>query len=89
MVIYVHAPLGSVLDTATINGNEVSAVASGVDTGRQVWRFDTELDPQKSRALLVNFEEPAIGNEPQPSVWTQSMPIPVVTNVENSERCVR
>jgi len=89
MVIYVHAPLGSVLDTATIDGNEVSAVASGVDTGRQVWRFDTELDPQKSRALLVNFEEPAIGNEPQPSVWTQSMPIPVVTNVENSERCVR
>ena len=89
MVIYVHTPLGSVLDTATINGNVVSAVASGVDTGRQVWRFDTELDPQKSRALLVNFEEPAIGNEPQPSVWTQSMPNPVKTHVETSQRCVR
>ena len=89
MLVYVHVPLGSEFESATINEKKVIPIAEGFDTGRQVWRFDIELDPQSDATLFVSFQEVAEGNEPTPSLWTQSMPIDTSAVVEKGQRCVR
>lgn len=89
MLVYVHVPLGSTLNEALLNNRSTQLVSSGEDSGRQVWRFDVENEAQTESTLFVSFNEPAIGNEPTPSIWTQSMPIKVTSEVTIGPRCVR
>jgi len=81
MLVYVHAPLGSIFESAQIQNNAVSPVSEGIDSGRQVWRFDVELPASAIQSLRVKFAEPAIGGEPRPTLWTQSMPNEIKSSV--------
>ncbi|MCX6404132.1 MAG: DUF4012 domain-containing protein [Actinobacteria bacterium] len=74
MLIYVHAPLGSVFESAIVAGKLVAPTSEGTDLDREVWRFDIELPAQATQNLVLKFAEPALGNEPRPTLWTQSMP---------------
>ena len=74
MLVYVHAPLGSVFESAKVAGKLVAPTSEGTDLDREVWRFDIELPAQATQNLVLKFAEPALGNEPRPTLWTQSMP---------------
>ena len=74
MLVYVHVPLGSVFESAKINGKSVLPVAEGSDLAREVWRFDVQLPVGKTSAVQLHFAEPTLGDEPRPTLWTQSMP---------------
>jgi hypothetical protein len=74
MLVFVHTPLGSVFESATVAGKSESPFTQGTDLYRQVWRFDIELPAQSTQNVEVKFAEPALGNEPRPTLWTQSMP---------------
>ena len=89
MIVYVHATLGSEFTSALLGNQQVSPVAQGIDSGRQVWRFDLDLNPQNHVALTVNFAEPADGTQASPKLWTQSMPRAVISRVITGESCKR
>ncbi len=74
MLVYVHAPLGSVFESAKVAGKLLAPTSEGTDLDREVWRFDIELPAQATQNLVLKFAEPALGNEPRPTLWTQSMP---------------
>lgn len=74
MLVFIHVPLGSVFESAKIGGKSVLPVSQGTDLYRDVWRFDIELPAQSTRRVDLKFAEPALGNDPRPSLWTQSMP---------------
>ena len=81
MLVYIHAPLGSVFESAKLAGKSVLPVSQGTDLYREVWRFDLELPAQSTRSVELKFAEPALGNEPRPTLWTQSMPNEVKAKV--------
>lgn len=81
MLVYIHVPLGSVFESAKVANEEVLPVAEGSDLDREVWRFDIELPAQTTRSIQLKFAEPAVGNEPRPTLWTQSMPKAVSSKV--------
>ena len=81
MLVYAHVPLGSVFESATLDGKNVSITAEGIDMDRQVFRLDVELPASSTRNLIIKYAEPAIGDEPPPSLWTQPMPRPVSKQV--------
>lgn len=81
MLVYIHVPLGSVFESAKVANEEVFPVAEGSDLDREVWRFDIELPAQTTRSIQLKFAEPAVGNEPRPTLWTQSMPKAVSSKV--------
>jgi len=87
MLVYVHVPLGSVFESAEIDGQSVLPIAEGSDLAREVWRFDAELPAGKTTGVKVRFAEPAIGDEPKPTLWTQSMPKTVQAKVEVGLGC--
>lgn len=87
MLVYIHVPLGSVFESATIAGQSVLPVAEGSDLDREVWRFDIELPAQATRRVELKFAEPAIGDEPRPTLWTQSMPSAVKAKVITGLGC--
>lgn len=89
MIVYVHTPLGSTFEEATLNGKTLPLMSAGVDNGRQVWRFDVDINAASTGTLFVTLNEPAIGNELIPTLWTQSMPIPVKKEIVAGPRCVR
>jgi hypothetical protein len=74
MLVYIHVPLGSVFESATVANKEVLPVSEGTDLDREVWRFDIELPAQSTHSVELKFAEPALGGEPRPTLWTQSMP---------------
>ena len=87
MLVYIHVPLGSVFESAKINGKSELPISEGSDLARQVWRFDAELPAGKTTAVQLQFAEPALGNEPKPTLWTQSMPKPVQAKVDVGLGC--
>jgi len=87
MLVYIHVPLGSVFESATVAGQSVLPVAEGSDLDREVWRFDIELPAQSTRSVELKFAEPAIGDEPRPTLWTQSMPSAVKAKVITGLGC--
>lgn len=74
MVVFVHVPFGSVFESATLDNHSVLPVGQGIDLGREVWRFDVELPAHSTKRIQLKFAEPALGDEPRPTLWTQSMP---------------
>jgi hypothetical protein len=72
-IIYVHAPLGSELQSATIDGEELLRVVEGQENGRWVWRFDFEIAAKTSRVIVVQITEPAIETTPFANLWLQPM----------------
>jgi hypothetical protein len=72
-IIYVHAPLGSELQSATIDGEELLRVSEGQENGRWVWRFDFEIAAKTSRVIVVQITEPAIETTPFANLWLQPM----------------
>ena len=81
MVIFLHVPLGSVFESARLGKHNVLPVGEGNDLGREVWRFDVELPAQSTQRVQLKFAEPALGDEPRPTLWTQSMPNAVKAKV--------
>jgi len=75
---FVFGPVGSVLQSATLDGNAVP-VQSGTELGHPVWRFDITLLRGQTRALVVSFAEPAGSNDEKPVVMAQPMAIDEVT----------
>jgi len=89
MMVFVHTPLGTSFSEAVLNGKPTALIASGTDNGRQVWRFDVDVNAKSESTLFVTLNEPALGSEAAPSLWTQSMPIPIKEEVITGPRCVR
>ena len=87
LLVYVHVPGGSVFESATLANHSVLPVGEGIDLGREVWRFDVELPAQSTQKIELNFAEPAIGDEPRPTLWTQSMPNTVKAKVITGLGC--
>jgi len=81
MLVFIHIPVGSVFESAKVAGNSVLPVSQGTDLDRQVLRFDVELPAQSTQSLELKFAEPSLGDEPQPTLWTQSMPNAVKSKV--------
>ena len=81
MLVYVHVPLGSVFESAKVGNRELPLIADGTDLDRQVFRFDVELPAKSKQSLVVKYAEPALGDEPKASLWTQSMPNPISSKV--------
>jgi len=81
MLVFIHIPVGSVFESAKVAGNSVLPVTQGTDLDRQVLRFDVELPAQSTQSLELKFAEPSIGDAPQPTLWTQSMPNAVKSKV--------
>lgn len=81
MLVYVHVPFGSVFESATVNGVSTPLIKEGTDLGRTVFRFDLELPAESSQKLVLKYAEPDLGNEPHPTLWTQSMPNEVKSKV--------
>ncbi len=87
-ILFVHAPLGSELQKATVNGREIQPLAQGIENGRWVWRFDVELPAQSERLLLVDILEPAIEEMPYANLWEQPMTIPMTVSEHVGPKCV-
>ena len=87
MVIFLHVPLGSVFESARLGKHSVLPVGEGNDLGREVWRFDVELPAQSTQRVQLKFAEPALGGEPRPTLWTQSMPNAVKAKVIRGLGC--
>lgn len=81
MLVYVHVPFGSVFESATVNGKPTALVKEGSDMERTVFRLDVELPAQHTQNLVLKYAEPDMGNEPDPTLWTQSMPNKVKSKV--------
>jgi len=86
-IVFVHAPIGSIFTSATINDESVTPLATGIENDRMVWRFDVELPAQAERLLMVNFSEPALEKKPFARLWTQAMTLPMTTSVHLGPRC--
>jgi len=87
MLVYLHVPLGSEFQTATVDGVDLPLLREGMENDRTVWRLDVELPANSIKNLIVTFAEPAIGNEPSPILWTQPMTLPMVTSVVSGPPC--
>ncbi|MEI6404147.1 MAG: DUF4012 domain-containing protein [Actinomycetes bacterium] len=87
MLVYVHVPLGSEFQDAVIGDSQVSLVRSGIDNGRQVWRFDVELPASSTTDLVVSFKEPAMGTEYPPKLWQQAMAVPMTGSATKGPPC--
>ena len=89
MIAYIHAPLGAEVTEATLNDKLVSLIDSGIDSNRQVWRFDLELPAKSESVFFLKFDEPAVGDEVPPMLWTQIMANSVTKKVTLGPRCIR
>jgi hypothetical protein len=87
MLVYLHVPLGSEFQTATVDGVDLPLLLEGMENDRTVWRLDVELPANSTKNLIVTFSEPAIGDEPSPILWTQPMSLPMVTSVVSGPPC--
>jgi hypothetical protein len=66
MLTFVHVPLGATLLSATNAGQRANLVASGMENGRTVWRFDNVIAPKSRRTLTIKFTESAfVDNRPE------------------------
>ena len=72
MLTFVHVPLGATLLSATYAGQRANLVASGMENGRTVWRFDNVIAPKRRRTLTIKFTESAFVDD-RPELAPQPM----------------
>lgn len=87
MLVYLHVPLGAEFQTATVDGVDIPLLLEGTENDRTVWRLDVEMPAESEQTLLVTFSEPAIGDEPNPVLWTQPMALPMNVSVVSGPPC--
>lgn len=86
MLTFIHVPLGATLLSATYAGKPANMVASGMENGRTVWRFDNVIAPQSRRTLLLKFIESAVTDD-RPELLPQPMANDMDVQVELGASC--
>lgn len=86
MLTFIHVPLGATLLSATYVGKPANMVASGMENGRTVWRFDNVIAPQSRRTLLLKFIESAVSDD-RPELLPQPMANDMDVQVELGASC--
>ena len=86
MLTFIHVPLGATLLSATYAGKPANMVASGMENGRTVWRFDNVIAPQSRRTLLLKFIESAVTDN-RPELLPQPMANDMDVQVELGASC--
>jgi len=86
MLTFIHVPLGATLLSATYAGKPANMVASGMENGRTVWRFDNVIAPQSRRTLLLKFIESAVSDD-RPELLPQPMANDMDVQVELGASC--
>ena len=86
MLTFVHVPLGATLLSATYAGKSANLVASGMENGRTVWRFDNVIAPQSRRTLTLKFTESAFADD-RPELVPQPMANDMQVVVEPGPSC--
>jgi len=72
MLTFVHVPMGATLVSATYAGHPATLIASGIENGRTVWRFDNVIESHSRETLKVKFIETAISDK-RPELLAQPM----------------